>query len=140
MNLASIAQRLQDQVPALLLVGGAAKLEEAAHALTAMPAAFVIPGKEDASASAWGNQLVEQQVAIEVAIVLAVRNLADATGGAAVDALKPIRDQVRDALLNWTPDGAVDGLQYRGGTLLQVANAEIWWADTYSTTYMIRSV
>lgn len=140
MKLASIVARLADRVPAFKLVGGAAEFERAQQALAALPAAFVLPAKDLAQQNQFMGQMVQQQVATRFVVLLAVRNLADGDGAAATDSLEPIRIATRNALLNWTPDGALDGCDYASGDLLAFANGTLWWQDFFNTAYTIRSV
>ena len=139
MNLAPIVERLRSEATALKVVGGAAQYAQAAANLTNNPGAFVLPARDMPSANPFMNQVVEQVVPTEFAVVIGVRNLADATGAAAVDALSPVRASVRDALLGWTPDGAEMGCEFAGGELVDFINGVLWWNDTYRTQYTIRS-
>jgi hypothetical protein len=138
-NLAPIIEQLRDVVPSLRLVGGAAQFERALGGLTTLPAAFVLPAREQAGESAFMDQLVEQLVNAEFAVVLAVRNLADDEGAAAVEALEPVRTAVRDALLGWQPAPDAHGCEYVAGELVAFDNGVLWWQDTYRTGYLIRS-
>jgi hypothetical protein len=131
--------RLRDNVAALNLVGGAAEYEQARVQLATVPAAFVIPGRDSAGPNDFGNQIVQQTVAVEFAIVLAVRNLSDSVGAAAHESLRPVRNAVAAALLNWAPDEDFDGLEYAAGELFDFANNVLWWAETYRTAHVIRS-
>lgn len=140
MNLAPIVDRLVAQCPGLKLVGGSANFEQALQTLATFPAAFVLPAKESATTNPFMDQVVEQTVSMEFGVVLAVRDLSDTKGGAAIDALDPVRSPVRDALLKWTPDGATDGIEFLRGELFLFENGVMWWADVYRTAYMIRSV
>lgn len=135
----SIVMQLRAQALSLKLVGGAVQFEAAKDGLTALPAAFVLPSGESAEESPWLDTLVQQRVGTEFVVVIAVRNLADAQGAAALDVLSPVRAEVRDALLNWKPDDADDGCVYRNGRLVAFANGVLWWQDIYSTAYTIRS-
>lgn len=135
----SIVMQLRAQVPSLKLVGGAVQFEAAKDGLTALPAAFVLPSGESAEESPWLDTLVQQRVGTEFVVVIAVRNLADAQGAAALDVLSPVRAEVRNALLNWKPADADDGCGYRNGRLVAFANGVLWWQDIYATAYTIRS-
>jgi hypothetical protein len=138
-NLAPIIEQLRVCVPALRLVGGAAQFERAAGALTTLPAAFVLPTKESAAESAFMDQLVEQLVNAEFVVVVAVRNLTDDEGAAAVESLEPVRTAVRDALLGWQPAANAHGCEYASGEIFEFGNGVLWWQDTYRTAYLIRS-
>lgn len=126
-------------IPSLKLVGGAVQFEAAKDGLTALPAAFVLPSSDAADDSPWLDTLVQQRVGAEFVVIMAVRNLADAQGAAALDVLSPVRADVRDALLNWKPADTDDGCIYRNGRLVTFANGVLWWQDIYATAYTIRS-
>lgn len=137
--LAPIIERLKVSVAALKHVGGAAEFEIAAKAVPALPAAFVLPSRETGGINEHMAQLVEQEIACEFAVLLAVRNLADSTAEAAHESLRPIRIAVRTALLNWQPDSESIGCEFVNGALLDFQNGVLWWHDFYRTSYLIRS-
>lgn len=140
LDLQPTVTRIRDSVPALKLVGGAAEFENATNAAMALPAAFVLPARDRGGSSPFGNQIVEQQIDSEFAVVLAVRNLSDSTGSAAAQqSLKPVRDAVADALINWPPDPDFFGCEFSNGQLTLFENGVIWWTDTYRTSHLIRS-
>jgi hypothetical protein len=140
-NIALITARLSDVCPQFNLIGGAAEFERAQQGLTTVPAAFVVPAEESAAAeNPFMDQITQQQVSADFAVVLAVRNVADGAGAAAVDELDAVRKPVRDALLGWQPDSEYFGCEFRDGRLLAFANGILWWADTYRTAYLIRSI
>lgn len=140
LNLALIIEQLRLAVPALRLVGGAAEFERAVQGLTALPAAFVLPARDVGGPSAFMGQITQQQVASDYVVLLAVRNLADDEGAAAIEALRPVRIAVRDALLGWVPDADFDNCEYAAGELLAFENGVLWWQETYRTATVIRSV
>lgn len=140
MNLASVVDRIESQSSAFKVVGGAAKFDQATNGLPASPAAYVLLGEESAKSNPYANQLVEQEVAVSFVVVIATRNLEDYRGRAAADSLDALRGSVRDALLNWTPDGASYGCEYQSGQMMLFENGVLWWADRFATAYTIRSV
>ncbi len=140
-RMATIANRLRDEVPVLKQAGTAAAFIKAQQGIKAMPAAFVLPARETAERNPFANQTVEQEIIADFAVMLAARDLSDATGGASTDSLEPLREQVRDALLNWMPEGADAGCEFVSGEMFQMdANGVLWWADTYRSGFPIRSV
>jgi hypothetical protein len=138
-NVRPVVDHLRAIVPALALAAGAAEYERALNALAALPAAFVLPAAEVAGENAFMDQMVQQEVAADFVVLLAVRNLSDGEGAAAAESLEPVRVAVRQALLGWTPDGATNGIEYAGGRLLAFHNGALWWEETYRTAYLIRS-
>lgn len=134
-----IVERLRLEVPRLRLVGGAAQLARARDGVTTLPAAFVLPAAETGEGNQFGNQIVQQRVTGDFVVLLAVRNLADGEGAAALESLKPVRDAVREALLGWQPRADADNLEFVRGDLIDFPDDLLWWGDTYRTAFDIRS-
>lgn len=140
MNLEPIIERIRDECPVFKLVSGAADFARLSGALTTVPAAFVLPAAESAEPSPFGNQLVQQEVRDDFVVVIAARNLADATGLAANETLQPLRDVLFDALLAWVPAEDYANIEFRRGEFSAFDNDILWWADTFLTGHMIRSI
>ncbi len=115
-----------------LAVQGAADLA-AAQAEHRRDTAYVLLADEQA-ASFTSINAIRQEVTVGVGVVLAVRNQRDRLGAAATSELETARDQVRAALLGWTPPGAATPTEYRRGRLLSFVSATIWWQDEYQVT------
>jgi hypothetical protein len=141
LDLSSIVGRLRDRATVLRMVGGAVDLEAARrNGLATDPAAFVMPARDRVGDSPYMDGVVSQKVAAEFAVVLAVKNVADATGEAALDALAPVRNSVGAALLAWTPDNADSHCEFVGGELATFGDGVLLWADSYRTSYTVRSI
>lgn len=140
MKIESISDRILARCPGFALVGGAAQFDTARHGLARLPAAFVLPARDRASPNSFLSQgVVQQQIGSEFAVLIAARNLEDATGAATADELNALRAEIRAALLNWTPEGAEIGCEYVAGEILGFEDAVILWQEIYRTEYMIRS-
>lgn len=139
MNLSSVIARLKDSSVGFKLVGGAAKFEQSANGLTALPAAFVLPSKDAAEPSPYADGIVQQVVRSEFSVLIAVRNLSDDEGAAALGSLEDARVAVRTALLAWPPDSDSFGCEYVGGQIVVFENGVLWWEDNYTTATVIRS-
>jgi len=90
--------------------------------------------------SAANNSLmtgVRQQVTLGIGVIIALGNRRDRRGQGAQDEINDRREDVRRLLLGWQPDSADDVMTYRGGRLLNIQDAVVWWQDEYSTQYMI---
>ncbi|MCC7413318.1 MAG: hypothetical protein IT495_17010 [Gammaproteobacteria bacterium] len=138
MLVAAIIARLRTEVSALRDVTGAADLRAAGITLKRWPAAWVVLTGEQAQA----NQLataVSQRVVATVGVVLGARDVSDATGTAAREALEPVRGAVRAALLGWAPDAEYEPCVLRGGRLLAFGDAVLWWLDEFDTAYYARA-
>ena len=124
--------------PVLKLVAGAADFSTAAESRPkALPAAYVLPLHERTLGDEEIGCGVTQVVEATFGVAIAVANVSDAKGGAAVVGLDAIRLAVRKALLGWAPDGCEDGFEYAGGALLGFAGNVLWWQDAYSILYVL---
>ncbi len=134
-----IVTRLDTEVAALKLVGGAADFQNAAESNPKVtPAAFVIP-LEDMPTASETTALV-QRVFVTIGVVLVVRNVTDAKGVAAKQDLEALRVAVKEKLLGWEPAEGCDPLERGPGRLLAFRDGHMWWQDIYKTAYFDRSV
>ena len=101
--------------------------------------AFIIPGADSAQPNGMAG-IVDQQVRTTFGVLIAVRNVADARGAAGNTALKPIRDEIGEALLNWDAIGNGNPITYGGGRLQSFANKVLWWQDNYVVPFNLRKV
>jgi hypothetical protein len=138
-NIGPVIARIEDQVRAFRLVGGAARAERAMDGITTLPAAFVLSSTESATENPFMDQTVEQQINAEFVVLFAAQNLSDGDGLAASTDMESLRLAARDALLGWVPSDGYHGCEYRSGELLAFTNGVLWWQDTYATAYTIRS-
>ena len=123
----------------LKLIGGAAEFQAAAEANpAAVPAAFVITLDESAGPSLV-VPVVEQRVAVNVGIVLVVRNVSDATGAASQVDMEALRAKVKAKLLGWSPADGCDALERSRSHLLAFKQGHMWWQDAYTTAFLDRS-
>lgn len=105
-------------------------------------AAFVLPLYERAVAPEGEDQtqggLQRQMMALGVGVVLAVRNRRDRRGGDALAEMRRLRQQVRNALFGWQPDGAFEAVMPEGGELLELVDDEglLLWQDAFRTRYL----
>lgn len=138
----ALVARLDDDKAALglRLVGGAAEFQAAADGNPpAFPAAYVVllneaPGEGSVSG------LVIQRVGVTVGLCLAVRNVADAKGGAASQDMQALRAAIKASLLGWAPQEGCDPLERGPGQLLAFRPGGVmWWQDIYTSSYFDRS-
>lgn len=107
--LADVITRLSDPGSPLRHVGNAADLQTAlTQQPRALPAAFVVrQERAEPSRGASGGVLV-QRMAVDVIVVLYVRNVAQSeSGAAALSDMTALATYVRSKLLNWASDPAV---------------------------------
>lgn len=141
-DLAAVRDRLKTFVPAIGFnaVQGAAELEAALkNGLLTTPSAFVIPMAEAPAKNAFEFQSVSQDTTAMCGVVVAVRDLSDAVGEAAMATLRSIRGGVFDALVNWTSDPDFAPFVYGGGQVIGQRDQITLWQDDFITEYLIRA-
>ena len=137
MDITLWVQRIESAKDKLRFVGTAADLAIARKELRQHPAAFVLPGREQAQPNDLMND-VYQTVQVEVGVVLAVRHAGSVIGSAHVDALNGLRSEVRSALLGWIPDDGNQQVEFVDGRLLDFDKRVLWWMDSYRSEYAIQ--
>lgn len=121
----------------LSMVGGSAEIDPDIN-LQSVPAAFVVYGGERASDNMIMNA-VQQQVIAQFAVLLAVRNVQDADGVESLKDLQPLRAEVKNLLISWSPNSECDPIIFRTGSLLQIdTSGVLWWVDTFETAFIER--
>lgn len=115
-------------------VGGAIDIPSAEDALrNQLPAAFVVPGREQGSGERPRNS-ARQMIVESFNVVQVLSNKRDAQGVAAHADLRALRGAVQGVLLGWSPDAAVyDTFMFDRGALLSISELQLWWVDTYHT-------
>lgn len=132
-----------DPVP----VAGAAEFAAITDiALARVPAIWLVPLRETAAGTALIGA-THQQITVTLGLIYAVRQVQDATGGAAADSLAGLRATAFTTLLNTTPaliSGAItadpEPLIYAGGQVLRFMNALLFWQDQFTARYTLRVV
>jgi hypothetical protein len=133
-DLSPIVERLRERVA--WPVAGAAQLA-AVQSVPQPLMGWVLPLAERAEA----NQTiggVYQRLTVRLAVVLYVRQVADARGEAALEALEPAREAILSALVGWAPAAEHAPLELRNGRLLTLADGALWWQDEFETTFSRR--
>ena len=141
LDLRNWTARLQAQLGSAYFkqLGEAVDLAAAQADTRATPAAFVVPERESGGPNPIDSG-VRQRVTVETGVLLAVRNYRGSRGAAGNQALRGVRIDVGNALVNWEPDDAADPVEYARGVLVAFNKSTLWWRDTYRTTYFIRKV
>jgi len=151
LDLTYIVKRLQVQLASSIkLVGEALDIASAEDDLkNVYPAAYILPNRDQPGSNILAN-VVSQEVTTTFSVLLAVRNLRDATGAKARAELRPLRSDVADTLLGWTPGPYVEATrvftpsedytpcEYAGGRLMRVTDTVLWWMDDYRTRFEVR--
>lgn len=98
-----------------------------------LPAAYVLPGDEDADENPPGNGL-DQHVIERIKVIVEFDNSLDRRGQAASEQYSPMRAAVWACLLNWRidPQNAAQGLYYEGGRMLDFDRARLFYEWTFA--------
>lgn len=99
------------------------------------PTAYVLAVRESGSGNRYMTGAVAQRRQMTVAIMLLVKNVRDARGGAATTDMDALRILVDDALFGWLPSQEYEPLVFQRGSLMQMHGGELWWQDEYTTEY-----
>ncbi|HAF00386.1 MAG TPA: hypothetical protein DCG63_03740 [Methylophilaceae bacterium] len=141
MDLNPIIDRLKNNVAIFKLVGGSADIPSAEERLLNHPAAFVLPLNEVASSNQLAFSAISQLVTVNFGVLVAVRNVSDATGLASLTDLEAIRRSVKTQIMGWQPEADFEPITYVSGGLLKLSDdAVLWWMDSFTTAYYERVV
>ena len=91
-----------------------------------VPCAYVIP-LDDAPQESRSLNSIRQPMVDSFAVIVALSNTPDEKGQAATHSVDSLRTALWAALLGWRPADRYDGINYEGGTLLQVDRARLWY-------------
>ena len=133
-----IQQRIKDEVLAFSEVAGAANLENIMAGRISSPGCYIFKERSQPQ----GGDLIGitmQRVILRYAVIIIVKNVADARGADAADESETLQESVRTALLGWQPSPEADPIEYADGALISFANGFFIWRDTYQTYQFIRS-
>ena len=132
-----LRERMKDE---FALIDGASELAAVVDTKRppASPACFVVSMQEEAGDNERMTNVL-QRVEMDVAVVLVVSNLTDATGAAARKDIEPLKRQLRETLLGWKPDGAEDVLTLVSGRMTNSKGGTFWWEELFATAYFIET-
>lgn len=147
--------RIKDVVEGVKFIGGAAAVAALKDTAISYPAVFVLTLSETGGANNLACMAVEQNRTQRLGIIIAVKNVKDASGNAAINDLQKLRLQIDDALTGWSPQLVdaitnlynyyfkpvvwVDPVMFASGRLLSLADGVVWWQDEYVTNYLRRA-
>ncbi|WP_374355564.1 hypothetical protein [Chitinimonas sp.] len=135
----AIKDQLKTRCPLLKHIGAAADFAAADKlARHQYPAAFVLPLGEQPQPSSMPPGTV-QKLLVHFAVVIAISNVRDAAGAAALVDLNAVRPSVMQALYGWQPAGVAEPINFTGGQLQDLTNGVLWWQDSFSTVVFNRS-
>jgi hypothetical protein len=124
-------------------VGGAVEFALAQeYTVNNTETAFVIPIAEADQGDNQYDDIVQQMVNERFGVVVALKNdasIVDKLGIGAYDRLYNIRAQLFACLLGWLPPGAEKLLYYKGGRLLDINQAWLWYQFEFQQETRITS-
>jgi len=139
-----VIARLSAEVTDFKQIGGSADFITAMKGgVVQPPAAFVVPLSERALPNELATEAVSQRDNATFGVIFAVQNIRDSRGREAHVQLRALRIAVMNALLGWTPDGAVyDVFTFApsGGRLLAFEDQVLWWQDDFVTALYLRTI
>ncbi len=117
-------------------IAGAAELAMALDGTLREEVAFVIQLGETCSPNEYDNH-INQVVTERFAIIAAIKNDAsqkDKTGLTAYDSLYSFRQELFNAILGWKMDQAESLIYYRGGRVIEINRAWLWYQFEFEFT------
>lgn len=133
-----VADHLRNAVPAFVSVGLARDLGAVRSNTIRFPSAWVILLGETAGDNKYeSDDAIEQAVTARIAVVMAVRDIADRTGAAASGDLKAIREAVLRTLCRHVPPGADQAFRFARGALQSgiAADGALFWQDDFTLRF-----
>lgn len=101
-----------------------------------VPAAYVIP-LDDVPEPQRSQNGYRQTLRDAFAVVVAISNVADERGQAAINAVHDLRAELWKALLGWQIDEAYGPIEYDGGQLLQMDRARLYYQFEFAASVEI---
>ncbi len=142
MNLLTIIAALKARCPSFgtapnrRFAGAAefAALSEAAK--LDLPAGYVIP-LDDESLDQQSQNGYRQTVRDMFGVVVVVSNTTDERGQTSINSIDALRTELFKALLGWQPTADYHAIEYRGGSLLHVDRARLYYQFEFSAAFEI---
>jgi hypothetical protein len=141
MDLQPVIDRLKASLTGFKSIGGVVDLDAAINGVVAVPAAFVMPLSEEATANDLLGQ-TSQRIVSQLGVVLVCSNRRDSTGAAALNDLHSLQMQVRNLLVGWIPDAATaEPVHLAGSSLMKFdGDGRLWWVERFSIATYFWSV
>ena len=136
-----VRTRITATVPVFKFVGLAADLGKVTAKSVIYPSAYVVPLGETAGENRYQmGDVIEQTIVARIAVIMAVRDLADRSGAAAATSLKPLREALMLSLGAYVPIPGEEALRFARGALQSGidATAALFWQDDYTLRFTRR--
>ena len=123
---------MKTQLTGLKSIGASVDLDTAIEGVVALPAAFVLPLAESATAQDLTGS-TQQRITQAFGVLHVVSNRRDARGGAALADLVTLRSNLRMALVGWVPFvETLEQVHFTAGRLLRLdGDGRLWWMDEF---------
>lgn len=124
--------------PAFASVGLARDLATVRRENIRWPSAWVVQLAETADQNRYQNDdMIEQPVTVRIAVIMAVRDIADRTGTRAATDLQPLREAVLLSLGRFVPTGADQAFRFSRGQLVSGVDAQggMFWQDEFTLRF-----
>lgn len=134
----ALAEFLATAVPEFVDVGVARDLGGVRANLIRYPSAWVIQLAETAGENRYASDdMIEQPVTGRIAVIMAVRDIADRSGARAATDLRPLREAVMQALGRHMPDDADQTFRFSRGQLQSGIDAKggMFWQDEFTLRF-----
>ena len=138
LDIFSIATHLRATVPACAAVGLARDLATIRREAIRWPSAWVIQLAEIAGDNRYASDdAVEQPITARIAVIMAVRDIADRTGKQASTDLHPLREAVMLSLGRHIPQDADQSFRFSRGQLQSGVDAQggLFWQDEFTLRF-----
>lgn len=138
LDVQAVADHLKASVPAFVEVGLARDLGAVRPNTIRFPSAWVILLAESAEPNRYASDdMIEQPVTARVAIIMAIRDIADRTGARASEDLQSIREAVLLGMGRLVPQGADQAFRFSRGQLQSGVDAKggMFWQDEFTLRF-----
>ena len=120
------------------MVQGAAQLAQVTDKPRAMPAAFVLAGREASGENPYGTGTIEQRMERDIAVVIVTADLSDAQGATAAGDIEALKAWVRGNLVGFLPSDAEEVTTHVNGEIVQASGGTVWFEDVFSSPTYLR--
>mgnify|MGYP003607586795 CR=1 FL=1 len=134
----AVADFLRVAVPAFVSVGLARDLATLRRETIRWPSAWIVQLAETAAENRYqSDDMIEQPVTARIAVIMAVRDIADRAGSLASTDLQPLREAVLLGLGRFIPSGADQAFRFSRGQLLSGVDASggLFWQDEFTLRF-----
>lgn len=137
--LAAVLNRVISQTTGFRQFGVAVTLEDAVADMRARPAFYLYAPRGKASPNENVDDTLLQSVTNSFGALIAVEDVSDGTGAAALAKIEALESQVRTALLNWAPDANHGPIQLSDYLIPYASDGLVIQLDNFTTQHFERA-